>query len=196
MKKILFALAAVPLSGCGLAQQYVDTNSPGPAPLPVQAGHRVVIIGDSVSAASKAAFEASIDDVYVSAVIGRGTDTSPFGGPTIREAVIALAGDVEPGGWLVIQDDGSPAITSVFVQQVANTLPDDRGLAWVSPDNYGHPDDVDASTTAVVGALPAQPIHAYIDWRSANVEGLTVDGLHPNDAGARVLAGLVHDVTG
>lgn len=188
-----WALVVLPflmgLMACdGLTLPYSNTPAPPPS-------YRVVIIGDSLSVDSRDEYQAHISGVYVDAIWGRGTTHNVDGAtfPNIDQAVDTWANRVQPGGSLVIQDDGGETlITEAFVRSVADRLPDDRRLVWVSPNNttisWG-----DQNRENVWNGLSSQPVSEYVDLFSVQAPWLT-DHTHLNAEGQLQLALMVNHV--
>jgi len=156
--------------------------------------HDVVIVGDSISVDNRNEFQASIPDVLVDAVWGRGPDVNAFGDvPTFREAWPNAVSHAER--WVVIQDDGGEQpITVEFAEWVVDQVPDHVCIGWVSPSNNGR-DYIAESQNIVRMAIAEHPCSAYIDWHAVATPDLLTDGLHLNQQGQYVLNHLVWSAT-
>lgn len=121
------------------------------------------------------------------------------------EAAEVLIPLVEPGGFLVVQDNGinaSDAQWRALLREIVDDLADDRCLVGVLP-VFLHADPAVTAAAAVranimVAEFSRQPCHDWIRWNQkvAADPSLVYDGQHPSAAGRAWLASQIDLVTG
>ena len=167
----------------------------------IMSGCNMIMVGDSITWTSKGLFEAVTDDSYADGIGGRGPDhRGQAGGPTIREAIVALAPHLNAGGWLVVQDDGERMdywSQAAYMMDVSNLVPDDRCIAWIAPHDFLKPEVTVEVAQAVRDFAYLQPCNAVVPWDEAVLEdpSLLGDGIHPTPEAVAVLVELVLEAT-
>ena len=160
------------------------------------------IVGDSITFIAEQQLEGSNPSTQVDADAGRGAHLVGLGGlPDGWAAVLQRLPQVSAGQWLVVElgtnDLDRPAAEwSTFVTAVAQRLPNDRCLAWVTPYHPMKVAQAAAYEKIVRLALLRQPCRAVIHWDDAARAHpeLTKDGYHPNTKGAAALTCMINAV--
>ena len=171
------------------------------AALPLLTGcYRWVGIGDSVLFHTGGEVRNTLGpDGLVDVSIGRGPTSNPFGDTTVLEAVADRAPLVDPGGWQLVQDDGSHATPASFRAMVADVnalVPDDVCIAWVAPYNVWEQRRDAALAAALRSAGARHPCNVVVPWdevAAADPTAYLTDGLHPTIAGEVAFAEAVAD---
>lgn len=116
----------------------------------------------------------------------------------------------QPGGWIVIQDNGARTTETEWRElwrRIVSELPTDRCLVavlpWYSPaypdnPNTGHQDSVNKRNIMVAELRHAGCVR-FLAWDALNVNStkpLTYDAQHPNDLGARRLGNALTAIVG
>ena len=164
------------------------------AALPLLGGCHWLVVGDSISAISAPVIaDVMPGDGKIDGDPGRNVDTHDFAVDTHRTALWRNLHLVEPGGWVILQDDGTDATyasTRRWVLDASRLVPDDRCIAWVLPVD-------DTVAAAIRDHADAQPCHSFADWGAAvdDNPNLLHDHVHPNVAGVHVLADLIREAT-
>lgn len=151
-----------------------------------------VIVGDSVLWQSSYVLDQYLDeDAKIDGVIGRGPENVGIGTTNLQQAITDSVALLEPGDWIVVQEAGDHNVTDQFVRWVTDTVPDTACLGWVTPNNPARPSENEASVAAILNGIVAQPCHGLVRWDEVDTSGLTTDGLHLNEAGISLYAGMI-----
>ena len=172
-----------------------------PSSTPAVAVDSVAMVGDSITAGSRAALDAGfaalgLDDVEIDAVSGRrmlvdGSMTSGLDAiEDIAESestdlwVIAL-GTNDVGNYRV--DEYGPAITELLA-----AIPADAPLIWVDTYLDGRPEESAAFNDVLRMTLAARGRATVADWSTiAPEDDVLADGVHPSELGAQAFADRV-----
>jgi hypothetical protein len=143
-------------------------------------------VGDSVFAL----IASRMPHIEMDASPGRSPEGSLNGATTGYQAVQQAIPEIDPGEWLVMEDDAATAAPTTleewadYVAYTVDMLPDDRCLLWVTPfnDSDAH---TDAKAQTVRDLVPTQPCSYVLDWHAAvrAQPWFVVDGVHPDQAG-------------
>jgi hypothetical protein len=131
----------------------------------------------------------------VYANIAASLDNAGWGDTSIAEGVRDHAGEVSPGGSLIIQDDGTwstPESQAAFVQQVTAQVPTDIRLVWVLPYSPLARDRDAGLSQAIRDNLDGRSVVA--DWAetaSTSTTDLIKDVVHPNAEGCVAFAQMI-----
>jgi hypothetical protein len=114
------------------------------------------------------------------------------------EAIRAEVVNVDSGGWMVVElgsnNISMPSPNRIwFITEVANAVPNDRCIAWVTPYVAMQEANVSGWVTDLQATLPLQPCHVIVRWdlaAAAHPEYLA-DFVHPNDLGKAALLDLI-----
>ena len=172
MRRVIAPLALLLLSGC----------------------YDWVAVGDSILYGQEDELRAELgDNGVLDALIAR--DAAP-------DVVDRLVDRLQPGGWLIVQDDGGSATVEsyrAYVDHVVEVTPDDRCILWVLPFSVWQPERDARFRDEIQAGLEAHPCHATIPWHevaAAHPEEMTTDGLHPTEAGHRWIVAAIGEAVG
>lgn len=148
--------------------------------------------GDSVTWGARAPIEDVADSIVVDAYPGRGPDTVDLAGlETLYTGLQKNLGKVAPGGTVIIFEAGDHGVTLEFVERVADAVPANKTLAWVTPhENLAR--DNRPSLDAIYEGLADEPNACVIPWHTVDTQDLSTDSLHLTPQGSVVLAQFVN----
>ena len=202
---------AVVVAGCGpgtTRAQTLQTISLDLAPTvaPVDTGHGMVLLGDSLADQSRGALAAVVPQLTVDAFVGR-TIAEPFLADTGTGRVADLA-RLNPTWWIIELGTNDAAFARhpleemrADIVELLDTIGRDACVAWILPAVTAPVDPAAIDLANGFGLLAVDEVsrlacHAVIHWSetvTAETDVLGPDGVHFTDHGMERFAALIAD---